>query len=56
MKERLILIMFVIVYSSFTSPLLDKIKGNYLNINEETIDIVTADNIWHYLSRFTINN
>ena len=56
MKERVILIMFVIIYSSFTSVLLEKIKGNYLAISAKSIDIAIADDLWHYFSRFTLNN
>jgi len=56
MKEKLIIISLIMIYSSLTTPIISKYITNSSILNENSIEISIAEDIWDYLSRFTINN
>jgi len=56
MKEKTILILIIILYSSITTPLIKQNIHNSLDISQKNIDIAIADDFWDYLTRFSINN
>ena len=56
MKEKIILLMLIMIYSSISTPFIKKSIPNALNINEKNIEGAIADDIWDYLSRFSLNN
>ena len=56
MKEKIIILMIITIYSTITTPLIKNITPNSLNLSESHIEIAIADDIWDYFSRFRINN
>ncbi len=56
MKDKIILIMLITIYSSITTPLFKENIPNSLNISERNIEIAIAEDLWDYFSRFRINN
>ena len=56
MKENIIIIVFVTIFSYITTPLINENLKNNLNINQKVENIAIADNFWDYISRFSINN
>ena len=56
MKEKLIIISVIMIYSSITTPIITKYITNSSNLVENRIEISIAEDIWDYLSRFIINN
>tara|TARA_B100001250_G_scaffold249169_1_gene214196 strand:+ start:134 stop:304 length:171 start_codon:yes stop_codon:yes gene_type:complete len=56
MKNKIILIMLITIYSSITTPLFKENIPNSLNISERNIEIAIAEDLWDYFSRFRINN
>ena len=56
MKEKLIIISVIMLYSSITTPIITKYITNSSNLVENRIEISVAEDIWDYLSRFIINN
>jgi len=49
MKEKIIIILIITIYSTITTPFIK-------NHSEKNIEIAIADDIWDYFSRFRINN
>ena len=56
MKDKIILIMLITIYSSITTPLFKENIQNSLYISERNIEIAIAEDLWDYFSRFRINN
>ena len=56
MKENIIIIVFVTVFSYITTPLINENLKNNLDTNQKVVNIAIADNFWDYISRFSINN
>jgi len=56
MKENIIIIIFVTVFSNITTPLINENLKNNLDTNQKVVNIAIADNFWDYISRFSINN
>ncbi len=56
MKEKLIIVSLVMIYSSITTPIISKYITNSSNLVKNSIEISVAEDIWDYLSRFDINN
>ena len=56
MKDKIILIMVITVYSSITTSFYKENIPNLLNISERNIEIAIAEDLWDYFSRFRINN
>ena len=56
MKDKIILIMLITIYSSITTPLFKENIPNSLYISERNIEIAIAEDLWDYFSRFRINN
>ena len=56
MKENVILIFFILIFSYISTPLIDKTLKNSLNNDNNIVNIAIADNFWDYISRFSLNN
>ena len=56
MKEKLIIFVVIIVYTSITTPIIKNFNLFSLNSIENREEVVVADNFWDYLTRFSINN
>ena len=56
MKEKIIVFMIITIYTTITTPIIKNIVPNSLNLSDSNIEIAIADDIWHYFSRFRINN
>ncbi len=56
MKEKIIILMIISLYSTISTPLIKNNIPNSLILSENNIEIRIADDIWDYFSRFTINN
>ena len=56
MKEKIIIIVLITIYSSISTPLIKNNISNSRNLSEKNIEIAIADDIWDYFSRFRINN
>ena len=56
MKEKVIIVSFVLIFSLSSNNFLNKVIKNQLNNDLSTINIPIADDLWHYLSRFSVNN
>ena len=56
MKENLILIFFILIFSYISTPLIDKTLKNGLDIDKNIVNIAIADNFWDYITRFSLNN
>ena len=56
MKENIIVIVFIGMFSYITTPLINENLKNNLDINQKVENIAIADNFWDYISRFSINN
>ena len=56
MKEKLIFIVFVMIFSYSSNNFLNNVIKNPLKNTNSVINIAIADNLWDYFSRFTVNN
>ena len=56
MKEKIILLLIITLYSTISTPHIKKNIPNSIILTENMIEIAIADDIWDYLSRFRINN
>ena len=56
MKDKIIILMIIAVYSSITTPMIKEKIPNSLIFSENNIEIALADDLWDYFSRFRINN
>ena len=56
MKEKVIIIVFVLIFTQSSDNFLNKVIKNPLNNDLSTINIAIADDLWHYFSRFSVNN
>ena len=56
MKEKVIIVIFVLFFSLSSNNFLNKIIKNPINKDISTINIAIADDLWDYLSRFSVNN
>ena len=56
MKEKLIIVSFVLILSISKNNFLNKVIKNPISSDISTINIAIADNLWDYFSRFSVNN
>jgi len=56
MKEKIILLIIITIYSAITTPIYKENIPNSLNISERNLEIAIAEDLWDYFSRFRINN
>ena len=56
MKEKVIIVALVMIFSLSTNNFLNKVIKNPLNNDISTINIAIADDLWDYFSRFSVNN
>ena len=56
MKEKVIIVSFVLIFSLSSNNFLNKVIKNTINSDISTINIAIADDLWDYFSRFSVNN
>ena len=56
MKEKVIIIVFVLIFTQSSDNFLNNVIKNPLNNDISTINIAIADDLWHYFTRFSVNN
>ena len=56
MKENVIIVVFVLIFSLSSNNFLNKVIKNPINKEVATINNAIADNLWDYFSRFSVNN
>ena len=56
MKEKVIIVSFVLILSLSMNNFLNKVIKNPISSDISTINIAIADNLWDYFSRFSLNN
>ena len=56
MKEKILIIIFVLILTQSSNNFLNKVIKNQVNNDISTINIAIADDLWHYFSRFSLNN
>ena len=56
MKEKVIILVFVLIFTLSTDNFLNKVIKNPLNTDISTINMAIADDLLEYFSRFSINN
>ena len=56
MKEKVIILVFVLIFSLSSNNFLNKVIKNPLITDISTIDIAIADDLLDYFSRFSVNN
>ena len=56
MKEKIIILLIISIYSIISTPLIKKNIPNSVILSENNIEIAIADDIWDYLTRFKMNN
>ena len=56
MKENVIIVVFVLIFSLISNNFLNKVIKNTINNEVATINIAIADDLWDYFSRFSVNN
>ena len=56
MKEKVIILVFVLIFTLSTDNFLNNIIKNPLNNDISTINIAIAEDLWDYFSRFSVNN
>lgn len=56
MKEKVIIVSFVLIFSLISNNFLNKVIKNPINSDISAINIAIADNLWDYFSRFSVNN
>ena len=56
MKEKVIVFVFVMIFSYSSNNFLNNVIKNPLKSTNSVINIAIADNLWDYFSRFSVNN
>ena len=56
MKEKVLIVAFVLIFSLSSNNFLNKVIKNTINNDVSTINIAIADDLWDYFSRFSVNN
>ena len=56
MKEKVIVIVFVMIFSYSSNNFLNNVIKYPLKNTNSVITIAIADNLWDYFSRFNVNN
>jgi len=56
MKEKIIIVLIITIYSTISTPLIKNKIPNSINYTENNVEIAIADDIWDYFARFRINN
>ena len=56
MKEKVLIVGFVLIFSLSSNNFLNKVIKNPLKNNTSTLNIAIADDLWDYFSRFSVNN
>ncbi len=56
MKEKVIIVVFVLIFTQSSDNFLNKVIKNPFNNDISTINIAIADDLWDYFSRFSIKN
>ena len=56
MKDKVIIVVFVLIFTQSSGNFLNNVIKNPLNKDISTINIAIADDLWHYFSRFSVNN
>ena len=56
MKEKVIIIVFVLIFTQSSDNFINNVIKNPLNNDISTINIAIADDLWHYFTRFSVNN
>ena len=56
MKEKVIIVSYVLIFSLSMKNFLNKVVKKPINSDISTINIAIADNLWDYFSRFSVNN
>ena len=56
MKEKILIIIFVLIFTQSSNNFLNKVIKNSINKEVATINIAIADDLWDYFSRFSVNN
>jgi len=56
MKDKIIILLIITIYSTISTPLIKNNIPKSINYTENIIEIAIADDIWDYFSRFRINN
>ena len=56
MKEKVIIVSFVLILSLSMNNFLNKVIKNPINSDISAINIAIANNLWDYFSRFSVNN
>ncbi len=56
MKEKVIVVVFVMIFSYSSNNFLNNVIKNPLKNTNSVINIAIADNLWDYFSRFNLNN
>ena len=56
MKEKVLIVVFVLIFSLSSNNFLNKVIKNRINNDVSTINIAIADDLWDYFSRFSVNN
>ena len=56
MKEKILIVIFVLIFTQSSNNFLNKVIKNPINSDISTINIAIADNLWDYFSRFSVNN
>ena len=56
MKEKVIIVVFVMIFTQSSENFLNKVIKNPLKNNTSTLNIAIADDLWDYFSRFSVNN
>ena len=56
MKGKVIVIVFVMIFSYSSNNFLNNVIKNPLKNTNSVINIAIADNLWDYFSRFNVNN
>ena len=55
MKEKVIIVVFVIIISQISNNFLNNVIKKPLIYEISTMNIAIADNLWDYFSRFSVN-
>ena len=56
MKEKVLIVAFVLIFSLSSNNFLNKVIKKPLNSDISTIKIAIADDLLDYFSRFSVNN
>ena len=56
MKEKVVIVVFVFIFSQISDNLLNNVIKNPIINDKSTMNIAIADNLWDYFSRFSVNN